>query len=126
MRHYHLSNRGGGNTGLCDHVLRSESSKEHIKICTDSQSVIANVAVAVDETKTLLDAEKLAQLPEKNWLTIVWAFGIPIKQNETADYLAKKGAKTGSVYPESFLPLLCSGYKPKPKVYMDQKKKKAE
>ncbi len=71
-------------------------AKEQITICIDSQAAVA--ALAASGTKLLLVAdsiEKLTVLSEVNQVTIML---VPehsgIQQNETADRLAREGARS--------------------------------
>ncbi len=93
--------------------LRKSPVKEQITICTDSQSAVA--ALATSGTKSLLVAdsmEKLTVLLEINLVTIMWVPGHSgIQQNETADRLAREGARTRPIGPEPILPLFLQNKK---------------
>ncbi len=78
--------------------------KEKIIICTNSHAAVA--ALAASGTKSLLVAvciEKLTVLSEVNQVTTMVVPGHKrIQQNETADRLAREGARTRPIGPEPF------------------------
>ncbi len=78
--------------------------KEQITICIDCQAAVA--ALAASDTKTILVAdciENLTFLLEVNQVTIMWVPGQSgIQHNETADRLAREGARTRFISPEPF------------------------
>ncbi len=98
--------------------------KEQITICTDSQAAVA--ALAASGTKSLLVAdciEKLTVLSKIYQVTIMWVPGHSRnQQNETADRLAREGARTRPVGPEPFLPLFFSRFKSKIRNWIAKKK----
>ncbi len=95
--------------------IRKRLVKEQITICTDRHTAVAALLVA--------DCiEKLTALLEENQVTLMWVSRYSsIQQNETADWLARKVARTKSVGLEPFLPFL-SRFKSRKKK-LDRKKR---
>ncbi len=104
--------------------LRKRPVKEQITVCTDSQAAVA--ALAASGTKSLLVAdcmEKLTALSEINQVTIMWVPGHSgIQQNETADRLAKEGARTRPIGPKAFLPLSLNKFKSKIRNWIEKRR----
>ncbi len=98
--------------------------KEHITIYIDSRAVV--VTLAVSGTKSLLVAdciEKLTVQSEVNQVTITRVPGHNgIQQNETADRLAREGARTRPIGLEPFLPLPLSRCKSKIRNWIGKRK----
>ncbi len=104
--------------------LRKKLAKEQITICTDSQAAVA--VLAASGTNSLLDVdciEKLTVLSEVNQVIIMRVTEhCRIQQNETADRLAREGARTGPIGPEPFLPLSLSRFKSKIRSWIEKRK----
>ncbi len=82
--------------------------------------------LAAKGTKSLLVAdciEKLTVLSEVNQVTIMWVPGHSgIQQNETADRLAREGARTRPIGSEPFLLLSLNRFKSKIRNWIEKKK----
>ncbi len=76
---------------------------------------MAAAALAASGTKSLLvvdSKEKMTVASKVNQVITMWAPGQSgIQQKETADRLARKGARTRPIRPEPFLPLSLSKFK---------------
>ncbi len=102
---------------------RKRPAKEQITIGTDSQAAVADLAASGTKALPVADCtEKLTVLSEINQVTIMWVPGQSgIQQNETADRLAREGARTGSIGPEPFLPLSLSRFKSKIRNWIEKR-----
>ncbi len=103
--------------------LRKRLLKEQITICKDNQAAV--LPQAASGTKSLLVAdctEKLTVLLEINQVTIIWVPGHSgIQQDETADRLARVGARARPISSELLLPPSLSRLKSKIKNWIEKK-----